>query len=74
MGITLRTEYIDDKDQYLGLKKVFAPTLSANFKIDNLTIIPELRFDNAGNKVFYKNSTTSTMSTANFIVAACYHF
>lgn len=73
-GITLRTEYISDKDQYLGLKNVFAPTLSANFKIDNLTIIPELRLDNAGNAVFYKNATISTKSSGSFIVAACYHF
>jgi hypothetical protein len=73
-GITLRTEYINDKSQYLGLKNVFAPTLSANFKIDNLTIIPELRLDNAGNTVFYKNATSSTKSSGSFIVAACYHF
>ncbi len=73
-AITLRTEYISDKDQYLGLKNVFAPTLSANFKIDHLTIIPELRFDNAGKTVFYKNATTSTKSSGSFIVAACYHF
>ena len=53
-GLTLRTEYINDKDEYLGLKSMFAPTLSANFKIDNLIIIPEIRLDNAGNAVFYK--------------------
>jgi hypothetical protein len=73
-GLTLRTEYINDKDQYLGLKNVFAPTLSANFKIDNLAVIPEIRFDRAGNNVFYKNSTVSSKSTGSFILAACYHF
>jgi Putative beta-barrel porin-2, OmpL-like. bbp2 len=73
-GLTLRGEYIGDKDQYLGLKNVFAPTLSANFKIDNLTIIPEVRLDNAGNAVFYKNATTFTKSTGSFILAATYHF
>ena len=73
-GVTLRGEYIGDKDQYLGLKNVFAPTLSANFKIDNLTIIPEFRFDNAGNAVFYKNATTFSKSTGSFILAATYHF
>jgi hypothetical protein len=73
-GITLRAEYISDEDQYLGLKNVFAPTLSANFKIDNLTIIPEFRLDNAGNAVFYKNATAATKSTGNFTLAAAYHF
>ena len=73
-GLTLRTEYIDDKDEYLGLKSVFGPTLSANFKVDNLTIIPEFRFDNTGNRVFYKSVTETTKSTSSFIVAATYHF
>ena len=73
-GLTLRTEYIGDNDEYLGLKNVFAPTLSANFKINNLTIIPEFRLDNAGNAVFYKNETGTTKSTGSFILAATYHF
>lgn len=73
-GLTLRTEYISDKDEYLGLKHVFAPTLSANFKIDNLMIIPEFSLDNAGNSVFYKNVIETTKSTGSFILAATYHF
>ena len=73
-GLTLRTEYIADKDNYLGLEHVLAPTLSANFKIDNLTIIPEFRFDKAGNPVFYKNISGTTGSTGSFILAAAYHF
>ena len=73
-GLTLRTEYINDKDEYLGLKHVFAPTLSANFKIQNLTIIPEFRLDDAGNEVFYKNADATTNSTTSFILAATYHF
>lgn len=74
MGITLRGEYIGDKDQYLGLDHVFAPTLSFNFRVDNLTIIPEFRLDNAGNEVFAKNATEFTKSTGSFILAAAYHF
>ena len=73
-GLTLRTEYIMDKDEYLGLKNIIAPTLSANFKIDNLTIIPEFRLDHAGNEVFYKNANEVTKSTGSFILAATYHF
>jgi hypothetical protein len=73
-GLTLRCEYISDHDEYLGLKNVFAPTVSANFKIDNLIIIPEFRFDDAGNSVFYKNANSSTKSTGSFILAVSYHF
>lgn len=74
LGLTARGEYISDKDNYLGLKNVFAPTLSANFKIDNLTIIPEFRLDNAGNNVFYKSVSETTKSTSSFLLAATYHF
>jgi len=73
-GVTLRTEYISDKDQYLGLKNAFAPTLSVNFKVDNLTIIPEIRFDRTGNSLFYKNATATSKSTGSFLIAAVYHF
>lgn len=73
-GLTLRGEYISDKDEFLGLKNVFTPTLSANFKIDNLTIIPEFRLDHAGNSVFYKSATETSNSTGSFILAATYHF
>jgi len=73
-GMTLRGEYINDDDEYLGLKNAFAPTLSFNFKADNLTIIPEFRLDNAGNSVFYKNETETTKSTVSFVLAATYHF
>ncbi len=73
-GLTLRTEYIIDEDEYLGLKHVIAPTLSANFRVDNLTIIPEFRLDNAGNEVFYKNATENTKSTGSFLLAMTYHF
>lgn len=73
-GLTLRGEYISDKDNYLGVKSVFAPTLSANFKINGLTIIPEFRMDKAGNAVFYKSATASATATGSFILAAVYHF
>ena len=74
LGLTFRNEYIDDKDQVLGLKKVYTPTLSANIKIDNLTLIPEFRYQQLGNPLFYKNQTTTTSTTGSFILAAVYHF
>lgn len=76
-GLTLRGEYFSDKKNVLGFDgSVFATTLSANFKIDNLTIIPELRLDNASNApgIFEKSSGVATKSTQSFILAAVYHF
>lgn len=76
-GLTLRGEYLSDKKNVLGFNgNVFETTLSANFKIDNLTIIPEVRLDNASNAagIFSKSTGTSTKSTESFILAAVYHF
>ena len=73
-GLTLRTEYISDKDGYLGLNHVFAPTLSANVKIDNLTIIPEYRFDKAGSQVFNTSKDGTTDNTSTLLLAITYHF
>lgn len=73
-GLTLRGEYLGDDDEFLGLGNAFEGTLSANFKIDNLTIIPELRLDNAKNAVFYKSANETGKSTGTFVLAATYHF
>jgi hypothetical protein len=54
---------------------VFEGTLSGNFRIDNLTIIPEIRIDAAQNSLaFYKNGTESTGTTVSALVAVTYHF
>ncbi|MBS1512357.1 MAG: porin [Bacteroidetes bacterium] len=74
LGLTVRGEYIADHDQYLGLKNVFTPTLSANFKIDNLIIISEFRLDHTGDKIFYRKDAATTNTTGSFILAAVYHF
>ena len=76
-GLTLRGEYLNDKENVLGFDgNVFETTLSANFKIDNLTIIPELRLDNATNAagIFTKSSGATTKTTQSFLLAAVYHF
>ena len=77
-GLTLRGEYFDDKKGVAGFgTSIFDATLSANFHIDNLTIIPEFRLDSAKDLLFYKNADTtdpSSKSTGSFILAATYHF
>ncbi len=76
-GLTLRADYFDDRKLspiLAGGKSVFATTLSGNVKVDNLTIIPELRLDNASNAIFTKGSGAGAKSTASFILAVVYKF
>lgn len=74
-GLTLRNEYFSDKKDALKIgSNIFASTLSANFKIENLKIIPELRLDNSSENQFTKKDGTTTKSTVSAILAAVYNF
>jgi hypothetical protein len=79
-GLTLRCEYFNDDKQlnlYATLPKggnVFSNTLSANFKVEGLTFIPEFRLDNASSPLFVKHSGALTKSDASFIAAVVYKF
>lgn len=75
-GITLRAEYFDNKKGVVlaPATSIFEVTLSPNFKIGNLTIIPELRLDSGKEAFFAKNDGTTTKSTVTGIIAAAYHF
>ncbi|MEO6915470.1 MAG: outer membrane beta-barrel protein [Chitinophagaceae bacterium] len=80
-GLTLRGELFSDKHQVKVFSsaaeggQIFATTLSGNFKIDNLVIIPEIRLDNASNKgVFIDKNGVAKSGAANFLVAAVYQF
>ena len=76
-GLTLRVEYLDDKKNILGFNgNVFESTLSANFKIDNLIIIPEIRLDNGSLTpgIFQTSGGMPTKSTESFLLAAVYKF
>ncbi|HMJ47266.1 MAG TPA: outer membrane beta-barrel protein [Ferruginibacter sp.] len=76
-GLTLRGEYLDDNNNILGFDgSIFETTLSANFKIDNLTVIPEIRLDNGCSSpgIFQKNAGMPTKTTETFVLAAVYHF
>lgn len=75
-GLTLRADYFDDRtlSPLLNVNKVFATTLSGNIKVDGLTIIPELRLDNATNAVFLKGDATPVKNNMSFILAAVYKF
>jgi hypothetical protein len=76
-GFTLRGEYFDDKDGASAgafMSSIFATTLSANFKIDNLTIIPEIRIENSNNQIYLNGTGAATKSTATALIAAVYKF
>jgi len=74
LGFTLRTEYFNDKKNVLGFDAdIFETTFSTNFKIDNLTIIPEFRFENASRKIYSKQNDFIN-NTGNFLLAAVYKF
>ena len=75
-GITLRAEYFDNKKAAVAAPptNIFDVTLSPNFRVGNLTIIPELRVDAAKDPVFEKNDNSPTKSTVTGIIAATYHF
>lgn len=79
-GLTLRTEYFnDDKEQnvfaaFQGGGSLFETTLSANFRFDNLVLIPEIRFENATKEIFTKSNGAGTKTNGNFLVAAVYKF
>lgn len=83
-GLTLRSEYFSDEND-LKLNpidhpaavdgyNIFANTLSANFKIDNLTIIPEFRIDNASKEIFMNKDGKATKTATNVLLAAVYSF
>jgi hypothetical protein len=80
LGLTLRTEYFSDADQLNVFASqaeggnVLATTLSANFKADALTVIPEIRFEKASADLFLESSDTPANTNLSFLVAAVYKF
>ncbi len=74
-GLTLRTEYLSDKDAFFyGTKNIFESTLSFNYKVGPFTLIPELRLDTAKDGLFVSSDGTASKSTFSAIFAAIYKF
>jgi Putative beta-barrel porin-2, OmpL-like. bbp2 len=79
-GLTLRSEFFSDKNQLAAMSfapvgaGVFANTLSANFRIAGLTIIPEFRLESSSKDVFFDKDGGAKSSDASFLVAAVYKF
>jgi len=75
-GLGLRAEYFKDDDgvALIADESVFDVTLSANYKVGNLTIIPEFRVDLASEDVFMDNELVPQSSLTSFLIAAVYSF
>jgi hypothetical protein len=80
-GLTLRSEYFSDDDMATSVfasatkgGNIFANTLSANLKVKNLTLIPELRFEKASQNIFLKSTGQGSENAASFLMAAVYRF
>lgn len=83
LGMTLRTEFFNDKD---GLKvftdpqafpaggSIWAFTLSADYKIGALTLVPEFRLDHATEALFTHKQDQGTKNSPNVLMAAIYTF
>ena len=79
-GLTLRGEYFNDEKQLkvfstaLEGGNIFATTLSANFKVNALIIIPEIRIDKASKKIFADKNGAPADKAGSFVIAAVYAF
>jgi hypothetical protein len=76
LGLTFRSELFNDDKGMKGFNtSIFANTLSANFKVEGFTFIPELRIESAGKDIYFdENGSLNQKTAASFILAAVYKF
>lgn len=75
VGFTWRTEMFNDSKNAVGVgTSIFQNTFSANIHLSKFTIIPELRFDNAKDKIFINTNSNLNKYASNFLIAAVYKF
>lgn len=79
LGLAYRMEYFNAKDAALSLgtvagSNVFANTVSLNYKVGNMTIIPEIRLDSASADIFLDSNSAPTGKMVFALVAATYSF
>lgn len=76
----LRAEYFVEDGAFGAIgsgvadTSVFATTLSGNYTVGDLTIIPELRIDSGSDDFFPDNDGNPASSLASFVLAAVYKF
>ena len=76
--LAYRIEYFDAKDALnlgtLNGSSVFANTLSLNYKVGKLTIIPEVRYDAASEDIFLDKDALPTGGSFYALLATTYSF
>jgi len=74
--IGARYEFFNDKNTVFDFAETNASdfTLSGNYSIGNLTIIPEIRIDTNSEDVFLDNDGAASSSLASFVLAFTYGF
>jgi hypothetical protein len=79
VSLAYRLEYFDAKNATPGFgilagSSVIGNTLSLNYKVGNLTIIPEIRVDSASENIFSDSNLTPKGLTAFALLATTYSF
>lgn len=77
IGFTYRSEFFYDKNAISAgafATNIFANTLSLNYKINKLTILPELRIESAKDPIYLNKEGNAANKSASFILAAIYKF
>jgi hypothetical protein len=77
IGLTYRSEFFYDKNAISAgafATNIFANTLSLNYKINKLTILPEFRIESAKDPIYVNKEGTPASKSASFILAAIYKF
>jgi hypothetical protein len=79
LSLAYRLEYLDAKEATPGLgllagTSVIGNTLSLNYKVGNLTIIPEFRLDTASEDIFADSDAAPKGLTAYALLATTYSF
>ncbi|WP_264563612.1 porin [Flavobacterium sp. N3904] len=77
--LAYRLEYLDSEDAAASMgalagSSVIGNTLSLNYKVGNMTIIPEFRIDSASNDIFVANDGAFKGVNTYALVAATYTF
>lgn len=77
LSLAYRLEYFNRDEVLTGTPDgiaILANTLSLNYKVGNLTIIPEVRFDSASEEVFSDSDAAPSKSNAFLLLGTTYSF
>lgn len=75
IDLSFRSEFIDDDNKIkFASKNISAQTLTFDYKIGPLNLMPELRYDLSKDPIFFNSNGTTKKSTFSVLMAAIYKF